>query len=162
LFFLALVVAAPAISSASAGASSASSPNSVTAKSAGATTARPRAASDLGRLTLIRTIGGSISPKSVDASGTGLVLAQNMMYRDTMTVYNSVGQLVRTISDGVNMSQFGFPRHPGVTRGAPVEAAFTLDGTTPNTERAFGLRRWMWVAPHRSVASIGYLSTGDG
>ena len=51
-----------------------------------------------------------------------------MMYRDTMTVYNSVGQLVRTISDGVNMSQFGFPGHLGVTRGAPVEAAFTSDG----------------------------------
>lgn len=82
-------------------------------------------ASDLGRLTLIHTIGGDISPKSVDASGTGLVFAQNMMYRHTITVYNSAGQLLRTIPDSVNMAQFGFPGHAGVTRGAPVEAAFT-------------------------------------
>ena len=26
------------------------------------------------------------------------------------------------------MAQFGFPGHPGITRGAPVEAAFTSDG----------------------------------
>ena len=30
-----------------------------------------------------------ISPKSVDATGTGLVFAQNMMYRHTMTVYDA-------------------------------------------------------------------------
>jgi len=92
------------------------------------TNTRTRLASDLGRLRLIRTIGGNISPKSVDASGTGLVFAQNMMYRHTMSVYNSAGQLVRTISDGVEMSQFGFLGHPGTTRGAPVEAAFTSNG----------------------------------
>jgi YVTN family beta-propeller protein len=79
-------------------------------------------------LRLIHVITGDISPKSVDASNTGLVFAQNMMYRHTVTVYNSAGRLLRTIPDGVNMAQFGYPGHPGITRGAPVEAAFTLDG----------------------------------
>ena len=87
----------------------------------------PGPPSDERRLTLINTIGGDISPKSVDASDTGLVFAQNMMYRHTMTVYNSGGSLVKTIPDTVDMSQFGFAGHPGVTHGAPVEAAFTPD-----------------------------------
>lgn len=85
------------------------------------------APSDRRHLSLIRTIGGQISPKSVDASGTGLVFAQNMMYRHTMTVYNSAGSLVRTIPDTVTMTSFGIHGHPGLTRGAPVEAAFAPD-----------------------------------
>lgn len=83
--------------------------------------------SDQRRLTLIDTIGGDISPKSVDASDTGLVFAQNMMYRHTVTVYDSSGDLVKTIPDTVDMSDFGIPGHPGITHGAPVEAAFTPD-----------------------------------
>jgi YVTN family beta-propeller protein len=78
-------------------------------------------------LTEIASIGGPISPKSVDATGTGLVFAQNMMYRHTVTVYNSAGTLLKTIPDSVNMAAFGFPGHPGLTRGAPVEAAFSPD-----------------------------------
>jgi YVTN family beta-propeller protein len=84
--------------------------------------------SDQRHLVLIDTIGGPISPKSVDASDTGLVFAQNMMYRHTVTVYNSAGNLVKTIPDTVDMAAFGFPGHPGITHGAPVEAAFTPDG----------------------------------
>ncbi len=76
---------------------------------------------------LIKTIGGHISPKSVDASDTGLVFAQNMMYTHTVTVYDSAGDLVKTIPDTVDMSLFGYPGHPGITHGAPVEAAFTPD-----------------------------------
>jgi DNA-binding beta-propeller fold protein YncE len=87
----------------------------------------PGPPADERRLTLLRTIGGEISPKSVDASDTGLVFAQNMMYRHTVTVYNSAGNLVDTIPDTVDMAQFGFPGHSGVTHGAPVEAAFTPD-----------------------------------
>ncbi len=87
----------------------------------------PGPPSDQRTLALIDTIGGDISPKSVDASDTGLVFAQNMMYRHSVTVYNSAGTLVKTIPDTVDMSQFGFPGHPGVTHGAPVEAAFTPD-----------------------------------
>jgi YVTN family beta-propeller protein len=75
----------------------------------------------------MRTISGHISPKSVDASDTGLVFAQNMMYTHTVTVYNSAGSLLRTIPDTVDMSRFGLPGHPGITHGAPVEAAFTPD-----------------------------------
>jgi YVTN family beta-propeller protein len=87
----------------------------------------PGVPSDRRRLTLVRTIGGQISPKSVDASGRGLVFAQNMMYTHTVTVYSSAGSLVRTIPDTVEMARFGIHGHPGITHGAPVEAAFTPD-----------------------------------
>ncbi len=85
----------------------------------------PGPPSDQRHLVLLKTIAGHISPKSVDASDTGLVFAQNMMYTHTVTVYNNAGRLVKTIPDTVQMSQFGFPGHPGITHGAPVEAAFT-------------------------------------
>jgi DNA-binding beta-propeller fold protein YncE len=81
------------------------------------------------RLSLLKTIGGHISPKSVDSSDTGLVFAQNMMYTHTVTVYNRHGSLVKTIPDTVEMSHFGIPGHPGITHGAPVEAAFTPDAS---------------------------------
>jgi YVTN family beta-propeller protein len=78
-------------------------------------------------LSLINTIGGPISPKSVAASGAGLVFAQNMMYRHSVSVYSSAGRLVRTIPDTVDLTQLGFSGHPGLSKGAPVEAAFTPD-----------------------------------
>jgi YVTN family beta-propeller protein len=88
--------------------------------------ARP---SDLSRLTLRTVITGPISPKSVASSGTGYVTAQNMMYRHTITVYDArTMKLVKTISDGVHLASLGFPQHPGLTHGAPVEAAFSPDG----------------------------------
>ena len=74
-------------------------------------------------MTHVRTITGAISPKSVAPTGTGLMFAQNMMYRHTMTVYDRDGALVKTIPDGVELSKFGISGHPGVSRGAPVEAA---------------------------------------
>jgi YVTN family beta-propeller protein len=83
--------------------------------------------SDQRRLTLLKTISGHISPKSVAASDTGLVFAQNMMYTHTDTVYNSAGSLVKTIPDTVQMARFGIQGHPGITHGAPVEAAVTPD-----------------------------------
>ncbi len=36
-----------------------------------------------------------------------------MMYRHTMTVYNRKGVLVKTISDRVTLSSYGYPRWPG-------------------------------------------------
>jgi YVTN family beta-propeller protein len=78
----------------------------------------------------VRTIGGPISPKSVVASGRGLVFAQNMMYRHTVTVYDADGNLVSTIPDTVRLSDFGYPEYPGTFRGAPVEAAFGADGSS--------------------------------
>jgi YVTN family beta-propeller protein len=75
-------------------------------------------------LTPVTTINGAISPKSVTATGTGLVFAQNMMYRHTLTVYDAnSGGLVKTIPDSVDLSQYGISGHPGISRGAPVEAA---------------------------------------
>jgi YVTN family beta-propeller protein len=78
-------------------------------------------------LRLVDTISGQISPKSVDATGTGLVFAQNMMYRHTMTVYNDAGALVKTIPDSVDLASFGYPGHAGLSRGAPVEGAVSPD-----------------------------------
>jgi len=97
------------------------------ALSAGAAV-HPRA-SDLARLKLVKVITGRISPKSVASSGTGYVTAQNMMYRHTITVYDArTLKLVRTISDAVHLRWLGYPRYRGVSRGAPVEAAFSADG----------------------------------
>jgi YVTN family beta-propeller protein len=87
----------------------------------------PGPPSDQRQLTLLKTIGGHISPKSVAATDTGLVFAQNMMYTHTDTVYDSSGKLVKTIPDTVDMSKFGIQGHPGITHGAPVEAAVTPD-----------------------------------
>ena len=75
-----------------------------------------------------KTIGGPISPKSVVASPTGVVTAQNMMYRHTMTAYDSEGELLTTLNDTVTPSEFGFDIE-GSLRGAPVEAAFVSDGS---------------------------------
>ena len=83
--------------------------------------------SDQRWLHLVSIIGGPISPKSVVASQTGLVFAQNMMYRHTITVYSSSGAWRATIPDGVNLSSYGVSGHPGLSRGAPVEAAFSPD-----------------------------------
>jgi DNA-binding beta-propeller fold protein YncE len=84
--------------------------------------------SDRTRLRLRATLGGNISPKSVASSGTGLVFAQNMMYRHTVTVYNSRRiKLEKTIPDTVRLARMGYPHHPGISHGAPVEAAFSPD-----------------------------------
>ena len=73
-------------------------------------------------------ITGHMSPKSVVASPTGLVTAQNMMYTHTISVFTPDGKLRETIDDSVDLAQFGIDGHPGISRGAPVEAAFTHDG----------------------------------
>ena len=80
------------------------------------------------RLRYVTTIGGHISPKSVDASGTGLVFAQNMIYTHTVTVYNDRDyRLVATIPDAVTLRKWGYPQYPGRYLGGPVEAAFSPD-----------------------------------
>jgi YVTN family beta-propeller protein len=99
-------------------------------------------------LRLIEVIGGPISPKSVDATDTGLVFAQNMMYRHTMTVYRSNGALRRTIPDSVVFSHFGIGGHPGVSRGAPVEAAVAPGG------------KYVWVSNY-SMYGVGFGPEGS-
>ena len=80
------------------------------------------------RLRYVTTIGGHISPKSVDASGAGLVFAQNMIYTHTVTVYDDHDyRLVATIPDAVTLRKWGYPRYPGGYLGGPVEAAFSPD-----------------------------------
>jgi YVTN family beta-propeller protein len=78
-------------------------------------------------LTLFKTVTGEISPKSVVATESGLVFAQNMMYRHTMTVYDQAGTLVKTIPDSVDLASFGYPGHAGMSQGAPVEGAVSPD-----------------------------------
>ncbi len=92
------------------------------------TTSKPRLASDLATLAKVTTISGTISPKSVVASGRGTVTAQNMMYQHSVTVYGSDTALLATIPDTVDLAALGHPQHVGSFKGAPVEAAFTPDG----------------------------------
>jgi YVTN family beta-propeller protein len=80
------------------------------------------------RLELVDTITGNLSPKSVVSSQTGLFFVQNMMYRHTVVVYDRERELVKTISDEVDLSELGHRRLKGTYRGAPVEAAFSPDG----------------------------------
>ena len=88
----------------------------------------PGPPSDERTLSVRDRIGGDISPKSVVASPGGLFLAQNMMYRHTITVYDRDQELLATIADTVNPAAFGLPGPDADVRGAPVEAAFTPDG----------------------------------
>ena len=55
-------------------------------------------------------------------------MAQNMVYRHTVTAFNSrTGAVVKTIPTAVQLSKFGFVGHPGTVIGAPVEGAFSPD-----------------------------------
>ncbi len=85
--------------------------------------------SDNTKLKLEKTITGNISPKSVRASKTGYVSAHNMMYRHSVTVYNAETlELVKNISDQVDLNTLGQKGYTGLHRGAPVEGAFSPDG----------------------------------
>jgi YVTN family beta-propeller protein len=75
----------------------------------------------------VRRITGQMSPKSVVASTNGQVFAQNMMYTHTVSVFDAAGDLRETIPDSVTLADYGIQGHPGVSRGAPVEMAFTPD-----------------------------------
>jgi YVTN family beta-propeller protein len=81
------------------------------------------------RMKLVKTISGDLAPKSVLSSGTGLVSAHNMMYKHTVTIYDSqTMELVSTVKDSVDLKTFGFSQYSGNYRGAPVEGAFSPDG----------------------------------
>jgi YVTN family beta-propeller protein len=85
--------------------------------------------SDQTKLALVKTITGDISPKSVRSSGTGLVSAHNMMYRHSVTIYDSNTQeLIKRIPDSVKLSDFGYTKYSGTYKGSPVEGAFSPDG----------------------------------
>lgn len=81
------------------------------------------------QMILVKTINGNISPKSVRSSGTGLVSAHNMMYRHSVTIYDSnTFELLKTVSDSVQLSKFGASKYSTIFKGAPVEGAFSPDG----------------------------------
>ena len=82
------------------------------------------------KMTLIKTISGDISPKSVRASTTGFVSAHNMMYRHSVTIYDAKNlDLVATVPDRVRLSDLGFSGYTGTHQGAPVEGAYSPDGS---------------------------------
>ena len=81
------------------------------------------------QLEFVTDLTGDLASKSVVASDTGLYFAQNMMYRHTISVFDSEKELVATIEDEVDLSQFGFDYESDTWRGAPVEAAFTSDAS---------------------------------
>ncbi|MFC0675363.1 YncE family protein [Brachybacterium hainanense] len=73
-------------------------------------------------------ITGEISPKSVVASPDGLVIANNMMYSHSSTVYDATTlELAATVPDTVDLSEHGVDGRAGPTEGAPVEAAWSPD-----------------------------------
>lgn len=66
-----------------------------------------------------------------------------MMYRHTITVYNSDGKRVAKIKDAVNLNSYGYTNYEDQNYlGGPVEAAFTKDG------------KYLWVS--------NYTMEGDG
>ena len=76
----------------------------------------------------LKIIEGKITPKSIVHSGNGLFFAQNMMYKHTVTVYDRNFQLLKTISDKVELNKYGYSKRNGLFRGSPVECTFTHEG----------------------------------
>ncbi len=96
----------------------------------------------VGRLT------GGMTPKSVVASGTGLVVAQNMIYSHTVSAFASDGQPLGTIDDEVVPADFGYEEWTEPVEGGPVEAAFSRDGSQ------------LWVSNY-SMYGPGFGKPGD-
>ncbi|MDO5493381.1 MAG: beta-propeller fold lactonase family protein, partial [Nesterenkonia sp.] len=81
------------------------------------------------RMSHAETVTGDISPKSVVASGDGTVIANNMMYRHTVTLYDAESrELTQTLDDTVDAGDFDVEDVSGEITGAPVEAVWTSDG----------------------------------
>jgi YVTN family beta-propeller protein len=81
------------------------------------------------KMQLIKTINGSISPKSVRSSGDGVVSAHNMMYNHSITVYDArTFELIKTVPDSVSLKNFGYSKYASLFNGAPVEGTYSPDG----------------------------------
>jgi len=78
------------------------------------------------QLKLTHTIKGNITPKSIVYNGAGLYFAQNMIYKHSITVYDTAYILKKTISDRINLEHYGFQGNS--VKGGPVEAAFSHNG----------------------------------
>ena len=84
-------------------------------------------------------------PKSVVATGGGLVFAQNMIYSHTITVYGRDRRLLATIPDST-----------GGLQGGPVEAAVTPDG------RYVYVSNYSMYGPGAGRPGFDACTTGDG
>lgn len=71
----------------------------------------------------------SLAPKSIITNNKGLFFTQNMMYTHYVGVFNQKGEVVKYISDSVQLTDFGYMRYPGSHQGAPVEACANKKGT---------------------------------
>ncbi len=89
---------------------------------------KPPVPSSERRFRLVTRLTGKLTPKSVDASSTGFVVAQNMIYTHTVSVYNKHHHLVKTIPDRITPSRFGYKKWTHSIKGGPVEASFSPDG----------------------------------
>ena len=105
----------------------------------------PSAERELKRVTRIT---GALTPKSVVASSTGHVVAQNMIYTHTVSVYDQDHELVKTIKDRITPADFGHDRFTEPVQGGPVEAAFSPDG------------KHLWVSNY-SMYGPGFAHPGD-
>ncbi len=93
-------------------------------------------------------LSGDLTPKSVVASGAGLVVAQNMIYTHTVSVFNSNGLLLETVDDSIVPADFGYEQWDEEVEGGPVEAAFSKDGSQ------------LWVSNY-SMYGPGFADPGD-
>lgn len=91
----------------------------------------PARASDFteSKMKLVKTFTGSLTPKSVAASQTGLVSAHNMMYSHSVSIFDSQSlELIKNVKDSVDFASLGVSGFSGVHKGAPVEGAYSPDG----------------------------------
>ena len=91
----------------------------------------PAHASDFAesKMKLVKTFTGSLTPKSVAASQTGLVSAHNMMYSHSVSIFDSQSlELVKNVKDTVDFASLGISGFSGVHKGSPVEGAYSPDG----------------------------------
>lgn len=85
--------------------------------------------SDESRMERVDYLTANMTAKSVVASGTGMVIANNMIYMRTATLWDTESrEVLQTLPADMELTEYGFPEHPGVSRGGPVEAVWTKDG----------------------------------
>lgn len=81
------------------------------------------------KMKLVKTFTGSLTPKSVAASQTGLVSAHNMMYSHSVSIFDSQSlELIKNVKDTIDFASLGVSSLSGVHKGSPVEGAYSPDG----------------------------------
>lgn len=87
-------------------------------------------ASNTTQLTRVETIKDpGLTPKSIVSNQHGLAIANNMMYRHNVMLFDTRSrEVVQTLEDTVDTDAMGIDGLSGVVNGSPVEAAWTQDG----------------------------------